>query len=70
MKNHLGPDYKFHTLTFGGLNPFHIDTSLVLIGPGRVIVNPDKPCHQVFDNKLFHPFKFYVFHFNIISNAD
>ena len=47
MKNHLEPEYKIHTLEFGELNPLHIDTSLILIGPGRVIVNPAKPCRQV-----------------------
>ena len=47
MKNHLEPKYKIHTLSFEDLNPMHIDATFNPIGPGRVIVNPDRRCNQV-----------------------
>ena len=47
MRNHLGPRYNVHVLSFHDFNPIHIDTLFILIGPGRVIVNPDRPCNQV-----------------------
>jgi len=46
MRRHLGPKYKIHELRFKDPNPLHIDASFVIIGPGLVIVNPDKKCYQ------------------------
>ena len=46
VKNHLGPEYKVHRLSFGDPNPMHIDATFNLIGPGRALVNPDRPCNQ------------------------
>ena len=35
-----------HTLSFLESNPLHIDCTFVIIGPGLVIVNPERPCQQ------------------------
>ena len=46
MKRHLGDKYKIHVLSFKDPNPMHIDATFNIIGPGLVIVNPDRPCNQ------------------------
>jgi len=46
MRRHLGPEYNIHQLTFKDPNPMHIDATFNIIGPGLVIVNPDRYCHQ------------------------
>jgi len=47
MKRHLGEQYKIHVLSFDNANPMHIDGTFNIIGPGLVIVNPDRPCDQL-----------------------
>lgn len=47
MRRHLGPDYKIHIISFKDPNPMHIDATFNIIGPGLVLSNPDRPCHQV-----------------------
>ena len=47
LQQHLGEQYKIHVLSFEDHNPIHIDASFNVIGPGLVIVNPDRPCHQL-----------------------
>jgi len=47
MKRHLEEQYKIHVLSFDNANPMHIDATFNIIGPGLVIVNPDRPCHQL-----------------------
>ncbi|AWP01343.1 putative glycine amidinotransferase mitochondrial [Scophthalmus maximus] len=47
MRRHLGPDYKIHIVSFKDPNPMHIDATFNIIGPGLVLSNPDRPCHQV-----------------------
>ena len=51
MKRHLGNEYKIHLLSFDNPNVMHIDTTIYPIGPGVLIVNPDRPCHQI---DMFH----------------
>ena len=46
MKRHLGDKYKIHVLQFKDPNPMHIDATFNVIGPGLVLVNPDRPCYQ------------------------
>ena len=46
LQRHLGEKYKVHVLTFKDQNPMHIDASINLIGPGLMIVNPERPCYQ------------------------
>ncbi|EDO35968.1 predicted protein [Nematostella vectensis] len=47
MKRHLGNQYRIHTLSFDDPNPMHIDATFNIIGPGLVLSNPDRPCHQI-----------------------
>ena len=47
MKRHLGDKYRIHVLSFKNANPMHIDATFNIIGPGLVIVNPDRPCDQI-----------------------
>ena len=46
MQRHLGDEYQIHTLSFGDPKAMHIDGTFLIIGPGLVITNPDRPCHQ------------------------
>ena len=39
--------YQVHTLSFEDSNPMHIDATFNIIGPGLVLVNPERPCHQI-----------------------
>ncbi|XP_020369298.2 glycine amidinotransferase, mitochondrial [Rhincodon typus] len=47
MRRHLAPTYRVHTLSFKDPNPMHIDATFNIIGPGLVLANPDRPCHQI-----------------------
>ncbi|MGH0134993.1 UNVERIFIED_CONTAM: hypothetical protein FKN15_008896 [Acipenser sinensis] len=47
MRRHLGPEYRIHLLSFKDPNPMHIDATFNIIGPGLVLSNPDRPCHQI-----------------------
>ncbi|XP_071833555.1 glycine amidinotransferase, mitochondrial-like [Apostichopus japonicus] len=47
MRRHLGSQYKLHVLSFTDPNPMHIDATFNIIGPGLVITNPERPCHQL-----------------------
>ena len=47
MRRHLGPDYNVHIISFDDPNPMHIDATFNIIGPGLVLSNPDRPCHQI-----------------------
>ncbi|XP_039269638.2 glycine amidinotransferase, mitochondrial-like isoform X2 [Styela clava] len=47
MRRHLGSEYKIHEISFNDPNPMHIDGTFNIIGPGLVISNPDRPCHQI-----------------------
>ena len=47
VRRHLGSEYNVHELSFEDTNPMHIDTTISIIQPGVVVVNPDRPCHQL-----------------------
>lgn len=52
MRRHLAPKgYRVHTLSFHDLSPMHIDATFNIIGPGLVLSNPIRPCHQI---NMFH----------------
>ena len=52
MSRHLGErGYRVHKLSFDDPNPMHIDGTFNIIGPGLVLSNPDRPCHQI---DMFH----------------
>ena len=36
-----------HILSFKDPNPMHIDATFNIIGPGLVLVNPDRPCNEI-----------------------
>jgi glycine amidinotransferase len=44
MRRHLGPEYNIHTLDFKDKNAMHIDGTFIPIGPGKLLVNPKRPC--------------------------
>ncbi len=44
LQRHLGSDFKIHRISFREPIPTHIDTTLVPIRPGLVLVNPQRPC--------------------------
>nr|XP_002733397.2 PREDICTED: glycine amidinotransferase, mitochondrial-like [Saccoglossus kowalevskii] len=47
LKRHLGDKFNIHCLSFKDENPMHIDTTLIVIAPGVVLCNPERPCHQI-----------------------
>lgn len=48
MSRHLADrGYRVHKLSFVDSNPLHIDATFYPIGPGLVLVNPERPCHQI-----------------------
>jgi glycine amidinotransferase len=44
LRRHLGPGFRIHRIAFREPTPTHIDTTLVPIRPGVVLVNPERPC--------------------------
>ena len=49
LQRHLGDQYKIHVMAFKSYTPMHIDGTINTIGPGLVIINPDRPST---DNQL------------------
>lgn len=43
LQRHLGRRYRIHTVQFHDRYPQHIDTTLVPLRPGLVLVNPERP---------------------------
>jgi glycine amidinotransferase len=41
LRRHLGPDYRIHEIESRCRTPMHIDTTFVLLAPGKVLVNPE-----------------------------
>lgn len=44
LRRHLGPRFRIHRVPFRERLPTHIDTTLVPVRPGVVLVNPERPC--------------------------
>ena len=44
LRRHLGPRFRIHRSAFREPLPTHIDTTLVPVRPGLVLVNPGRPC--------------------------
>jgi len=44
LGRHLGPGFRIHRIEFREPTPTHIDTTLVPVRPGLVLVNPERPC--------------------------
>ncbi|MFH8565678.1 amidinotransferase [Streptomyces sp. NPDC017988] len=41
LRRHLGPGYRIHEIESRCRTPMHIDTTFVLLAPGKVLVNPE-----------------------------
>lgn len=41
LRRHLGPEYRVHEIESRCRTPMHIDTTFVLLSPGKVMVNPE-----------------------------
>jgi glycine amidinotransferase len=44
LQRHLGSGFRVHRIAFREPLPTHIDTTLVPVRPGIVLVNPSRPC--------------------------
>ncbi|MGO9274819.1 MAG: amidinotransferase [Terriglobia bacterium] len=44
LRRHLGPTFRIHGIAFREPTPTHIDTTLVPVRPGLVLINPERPC--------------------------
>jgi glycine amidinotransferase len=44
LRRHLGPTYTIHQLDFGDAQAMHIDATFVPLEPGRLLINPTRPC--------------------------
>ena len=44
LGRHLGPGFRIHPIRFREPLPTHIDTTLVPVRPGVILVNPQRPC--------------------------
>lgn len=45
LKRHLGSKFRLHRIKFADKHPpQHIDTTLVPIRPGIILINPERPC--------------------------
>jgi glycine amidinotransferase len=43
VRRHIGPQYRVHVIEFQDLRSDHIDSTLVPLAPGKLLVNPDRP---------------------------
>ncbi|MFH9610750.1 amidinotransferase [Streptomyces sp. NPDC017448] len=41
VRRHLGPDYRIHEIESRCRTPMHIDTTFMVLAPGKVLVNPE-----------------------------
>ncbi|WP_033308729.1 amidinotransferase [Streptomyces iakyrus] len=41
LRRHLGPEYRIHEIESRCRTPMHIDTTFVLLAPGKVLINPE-----------------------------
>ena len=41
LRRHLGPEYRIHEIESRCPNPMHIDTTILPLGPGKLLVNPE-----------------------------
>lgn len=40
VRRHIGPEYTIHVVEFGDDHPMHIDTTIVPLAPGKLLINP------------------------------
>jgi glycine amidinotransferase len=53
VRRHIGNDYRVHEVEFGDDHPMHIDTTLVPLAPGKLLINPS----WVSDNQIPEMFR-------------
>ncbi|MEW2069772.1 amidinotransferase [Streptomyces sp. NPDC007346] len=41
LRRHLGPGYRIHEIESRCVTPMHIDTTFLVLAPGKALVNPD-----------------------------
>ena len=41
LRRHLGPGYRVHEIESRCPNPMHIDTTILPLGPGKLLINPE-----------------------------
>lgn len=41
LRRHLGPDYRIHEIQSRCREPMHIDTTLLPLAPGKLLINPE-----------------------------
>ena len=44
MRRHLGDKYRIHVLDFQDKNAMHIDGTFIPLCPGKLLINPKRPC--------------------------
>ena len=52
LARHLGPQYRIHPVRTRDSHPMHIDATLTLLAPGKLLVNPERVPERVAD---LHP---------------
>lgn len=52
VRRHIGSEYTVHEVEFGDEHPMHIDTTIVPLAPGKILINPTwvKELPSLFDN--------------------
>jgi len=40
VRRHIGPEFKVHIVEFLDMHPMHIDTTVVPLAPGKLLINP------------------------------
>lgn len=40
VRRHIGPEFTVHEVEFGDSHPMHIDTTIVPLAPGKILINP------------------------------
>jgi len=41
LRRHLGDGYRIHEIESRCPNPMHIDTTILPLGPGKILINPN-----------------------------
>ncbi len=52
VRRHVGPEFTIHEVEFSDAHPMHIDTTIVPLAPGKILVNPEwvKKLPSIFDS--------------------
>lgn len=54
VRRHIGSEYTIHEVNFGDEHPMHIDTTIVPLAPGKLLINPSwvdrKDIPKMFDS--------------------